>query len=104
MFQEHGLHAAIGDGADLGVIGRIQIQQREGFGPRNSVKGIALDGLDAVGAGNPRTFGVEFDTVAPNLCVAGRDAAQFLVQRRDRSPKPARQGKQRAQFHSLGLR
>jgi hypothetical protein len=67
MFQEHGLHAAIGDGADLRVIGRIQVQEREGFGPRNSVEGIALDGLDAVGAGNPRTFGVELDTIAPNL-------------------------------------
>ena len=67
MFQEHGLHAAISNRADLGVIRRIQIQEREGFGPRNSVKGIALDGLDAVGAGNPRTFGVELDTIAPDL-------------------------------------
>ena len=71
MFQEHGLHAAIGNGADLGVIRRIQIQEREGFGTRNGVEGIALDGLDAVGAGNPRTFGVEFDAIAPDLRVAG---------------------------------
>ena len=67
VFQEHGLHAAIGNRADLGVIGRIQIQEREGFWMRNGVEGIALDGLDAVGAGNPRTFGVEFNTIAPDL-------------------------------------
>src|SRR5580658_2474394 len=71
MFQEHGLHSSIRDGADLGVIRWVKVQQREGFGPRNSVKGIALDSLDAVSAGNPRTFGVEFDTIATDLCVAG---------------------------------
>ena len=66
MFQEHCLHAAIRDGANLGVIWRIQIQQREGFGPRNGVEGIALDGLYAVRAGNPRSFGIELDAIAPD--------------------------------------
>ena len=33
---------------------------------RNGVKGIALDRIYAVGVGNPRTFGVEFDTIAPD--------------------------------------
>jgi hypothetical protein len=51
MFQEDGLHTTVGDGADLGVIGWIQVKEREGFGPCNCVEGIALDGLDAVGAG-----------------------------------------------------
>jgi hypothetical protein len=40
------------------------------FGPRNGVEGIALDGLDAVGAGNPCTFGIELDPIAPDLRVA----------------------------------
>jgi hypothetical protein len=71
MFQEHGLHSAIRDGTDLGVIWWVKVQEREGFGPRNSVKGIALDSLDAVGTGNPRTFGVELDAIAPDLRVAG---------------------------------
>jgi hypothetical protein len=71
VFQEHRLHPAIRDGADLGVIRRIQIQQREGFGPRNRVEGIPLNGLNASSARNSCTFGVEFDTLAPNLRVAG---------------------------------
>ena len=71
MFQEHGFHSAIRDGADLGVIRWVKVQERERLWPRDSVKGIALDGLNAVGAGNPRTFGVEFDTIAPDRCVAG---------------------------------
>ena len=71
MFQEHSLHAPIRNGADLGVIRRIQIQQRERFGPRNGVEGIALDGLDAVGTGDPRAFGIKFDAIAPNRSVAG---------------------------------
>ncbi len=71
MLQEHGLHSSIRDGADLRVIRRIQVQERERFGPCNRIEGIALDGLNAVGASYPRTFGVEFDTVAPDLCVAG---------------------------------
>ncbi len=71
MFQEHGLHTAISNGTDLGVIRRIQVKKREGLWTRNSVEGIALDGIDAVRAGNPRTFGVEFDAIAPDLCVVG---------------------------------
>jgi len=37
----------------------------------NGVEGIPLDGLDAVGACNPRTFGVEFDAIAPNWSFLG---------------------------------
>jgi hypothetical protein len=33
----------------------------------DSVEGIPLDGLDAVGAREPCTPGVELDTAAPNL-------------------------------------
>ena len=47
MFQKHSLHAPIPDGADLGVIRRIEVQQGERFGLRNGVECVPLDGLDA---------------------------------------------------------
>ena len=53
--------------------GGFRYSSEKDSGLRNSVEGIPLDGLDAVGAGNPRTFGIEFDAIAPNLRVAGNE-------------------------------
>src|SRR5580658_10314082 len=105
MFQKHRLHAPIGNRTDLGIIGRVQIQERERFGPRNSVEGIALDGLDAVSAGDPRTFGVEFDAIAPNLRVAcNKLQRSSLSNARVDYRGWSSEGEQGAKFHSLGLR
>jgi hypothetical protein len=105
MFQEHSLHSAIRDGADLGVIRRIQIKEREGFGPRNGVEGIALDGFDAIVAGNPCTFGVEFDTLAQNFGIARDEMQRRSLSNAgiDHRSRPS-EGEQRAKLHSLGLR
>jgi hypothetical protein len=60
------------------------IKKPEGFGMRNGVKGIPLDRLDAPGTHNMRAFGVEFDTIAPNLRVPR------LEMQRPRGARPPR--------------
>ena len=72
---------------------------------RNGVKGIALDRIYAVGVGNPRTFGVEFNTIAPDRRVACNEIqcsslSYAGVDHRSRFRKQ----KQGAKFHPLGLR
>lgn len=69
-FQRHSFHTPVGDGAGLRVGWRVQVQEREGFGPRNGVEGVSLDGLDAISVCTPWTFGVEFGPIAQNLCLA----------------------------------
>ena len=56
FLNRQGFHAAVGDGAYLGVIRRFQVRGREILWPRDSLKGIALNGSDAVGVRNPRRF------------------------------------------------
>jgi hypothetical protein len=71
MFEKHGLHAAIGNGAYLGVIRRIQVKKRERFSFRNGVERVALNGLNTFGTGYSLPFGVKFDAIAASSCVAG---------------------------------
>jgi hypothetical protein len=103
MFEEHGLHSAIRDGADLRIIGWIQVQEREEFESCNDVKGIA--GLYAVGAGNRRSFDIEFDTKEPGLCVAGSQMQRsFLSYAGTYHRSPPNKAEQTAKLHSLALR
>jgi hypothetical protein len=47
MFEEHSLHAPIRNGADLGVIERIEVQQGKRFGLHNGVESVPLDSIFA---------------------------------------------------------
>jgi hypothetical protein len=64
MFEEHSLHAPFRNGADLGVIWRIEVQKRQRSRLRNGVESIALDGLNAA-------FGIKFYAIAPDGSVPG---------------------------------
>jgi len=72
MFQEYGL--PFGDwrwSRSPNQYGGFRYTERKDSGRAIASKAFPWMVLDAVGAGNPRTFGVEFDTIAPDLCVAG---------------------------------
>jgi len=46
VFEKQALHAAVSNRADFGVVGRIEVQQREGLRLGHCVKRITLDRLD----------------------------------------------------------
>jgi hypothetical protein len=47
VIEKQPLHAVVRHLANLGVVGRIQIEQRKGLRLGDGVEGIALNGLDA---------------------------------------------------------
>jgi hypothetical protein len=47
VIEKQPLHAVVRNLANLGVVGRIQIEQRKGLRLGDGVEGIALNGLDA---------------------------------------------------------
>src|SRR5271157_6048078 len=61
VFQEHQLHPPITVRPNLGVIGRIQIQQRARFRQYPTLKRAALDRGNASAVGGFGAIGVEFD-------------------------------------------
>jgi len=67
VIEKQPLHAVVRHQANLGVVGRIQIEQRKGLRFGDSIEGITLNGLDALRLGNGRLFGIEFDAVATYL-------------------------------------
>ena len=70
----------------------------------NGVKGIALDRIYAVGVGNLRAFGVEFDAIAPDGGFAGHKLQRSALSdaRIDHRSRLS-EGEQSAKFHSLCL-
>ena len=50
---------------------RIEVQQGKRFGLHNGVEIVALDGLDAFGAGDASALGIKFDAAAPDGSVDG---------------------------------
>ena len=67
MIEKQPLHAVVRYQANLGVVGRIQIEQRKGLRLGDGVEGIALDGLDAFRLSDQCALGIEFDAVTAHI-------------------------------------
>ena len=67
VIEKQPLHAVVRHLANLGVVGRIQIEQRKGLRLGDGVEGVALNGLDALRLSNQRALGIEFDAVAAHI-------------------------------------
>ncbi len=48
VFEEEPLHTIVGDLPDLGIVRRIQVEEREGLGFGDRIEGIALSRFDTL--------------------------------------------------------
>ena len=79
VLQKQALHAAVSNRADLGIVGRIQVQQREGLRLGHCVKRIALDRLDARGACGQCSLGIEFHAIAAHIRALGNQVESYAL-------------------------
>jgi hypothetical protein len=63
MAKKQLLHPFIGAGANLEVIGWVEVQERKPFDSSAHIEGVALDGLDAACCSGFGSVGVEFDSI-----------------------------------------
>jgi hypothetical protein len=70
VLKEDGLHASIGNGPNLRIVGRVQVKKREGLRSGDGIERVALYGLDSGRTCDPRSLCVQFDPVTPNVCAA----------------------------------
>ncbi len=67
VLKEQAFHAVVSNRSDLGIVGRIEIEQRERLGLGYCVEGIALDRLDAPATRCQRPLGIEFNPVTAHI-------------------------------------
>src|SRR5260370_17616439 len=78
MFEKHRLHAPVGNRSDLGVVRRIEIDERKGLRLGGRVERIPLDRLNPLRTRNEGAYGIEFNAVPPYLR-AGSESAKSIT-------------------------